>query len=184
MLRERVVPLHLKIGPAASRNGVEKDRLLHRRYQGVSDGAQKRMIGPYGQIVLPSLLQFPGIVMEIGGVVAEFGIEPPFPGPDVLFRNECKGGRMRPFVIHQCNGVKDLHGVMGIHCWDDPGDQTQVAVNELTKPPVIVHGARTAAPTDEELKAWKAKRVLDVHQKKPKPHAVLTGGAHSMPFGP
>ncbi len=71
---------------------------------------------------------------------------------------------MLSLFIYQKDGMKDLHGLMRIHCWANLGDDIKVAINKLTQPAIVIHGSCSGSSTDIELKIRNTERILDIDQ--------------------
>ncbi len=72
------------------------------------------------------------------------------------------GAGCSTLVIHQEDGVEDLHGGMGIQGGGDLGDPAQVAVDEFAQAAVVFHCAHAGATADEQLKTGDAEGVLHI----------------------
>jgi hypothetical protein len=64
----------------------------------------------------------------------------------------------------------------------DPGDGSEIAVEEPGKPGGVVDGASARAAGDEELEARQGERVLHVDEQEPYRGPVRGSGGDLVPF--
>jgi hypothetical protein len=132
---------------------------------------------------LPSLLQFlyvmdHHLLSVFGGDLKmrrNIGVEPPFAFADLGCMNIGVGGGMDSVLVHEEDGVEDLHGSMSVHRGSDVGNVPQVAIDELAQADVVVHGAASAFAAHVKLEIGDAEGVLHVHQHQPG-FALVGGG--------
>ena len=100
-------------------------------------------------------------------------IESPNPSSNIFFRDEGKRGRMLAFLIDQEDAVKNLNGLMRVHCRTDLGNHIEVSVNEFGQPPIIIHSSRSGAAPHIQLESRNTKRILDVYWNQADPESII-----------
>src|SRR6478672_12543857 len=91
---------------------------------------------------------------------------------------------MVPVGVDEPDRVEDLQCAVRIEARDDLRDHTEVAVDELAEPPVVVDRTRSRTPADEELEAGDAERVLDVDGEEADPKRVVRSRPNALLLGP
>ena len=91
---------------------------------------------------------------------------------------------MVPAGVDEPDRVEDLLDAVRIEAGDDLRDRTEVAVDELAEPPVVVDRARSRPAADEELEAGDAERVLNVDGEEADPGLVLRSRSNPVCVDP
>ena len=193
-----VAALDLEARLAVACEVVEEQGLLHRRDQAVADAAQNRVVGPDHQQVLARIAQLAAVVQQVPlqgiDVAARYAVgDRRIHLPDTVFNviERHRRQRLRMFAVRidQEHRVEDLHSRMGVEGGMDFGDRGKVAVDEGAQAGIVIDGAASRTPADEQLEIRQAEGVLHVDGQQADPFpvgsrrrdAVLPGPGRRLP---
>jgi hypothetical protein len=69
-------------------------------------------------------------------------------------------------IVDQKNRVKNLGRLMGVHGRADFGNPSEIPIDELAKPAIVIHGSRSRSSTDVKFEIRDAEGVLYIDQEK------------------
>ena len=133
---------------------------------------QHSVVWPDGQGVFSFLLQSGRVMLQAflaflrrnTKMTGQRRVELPFSFADVFSADIGIWRRVLVLLVHQENGMENLHSLMRIHRGRDLGDGLQVTVDEFAQSAVVIHCALPTATSYIQFKTGNTERVLHIHQ--------------------